>query len=85
MKNLQKGACEVKEKQSGLEMNENEVELVPPLKQKKPRRTSKRFIATKKGEGEREKETLKTQSVGVKYVKMENQKTVLIHLTWTPG
>jgi hypothetical protein len=48
----------VKEKQSGLEMNENEVELVPPLKQKKPRRTSKRFIATKKGEGEREKETL---------------------------
>ncbi len=58
MKNLQKGACEVKEKQSGLEMNENEVELVPPLKQKKPRRTSKRFIATKKGEGEREKETL---------------------------
>jgi hypothetical protein len=58
MKNLQKGPCEVKEKQSGLEMNENEVELVPPLKQKKPRRTSKRFIATKKGEGEREKETL---------------------------
>ncbi len=48
----------MKEKQSGLEMNENEVELVPPLKQKKPRRTSKRFIATKKGEGEREKETL---------------------------
>jgi len=48
----------VKEKQSGLEMNENEVELVPPLEQKKPRRTRKRFIATKKGEGEREKETL---------------------------
>jgi hypothetical protein len=58
LKNLQKGPCEVKEKQYGLEMNENEVELVPPLEQKKPRRTRKRFIATKQGEGEREKETL---------------------------
>ncbi len=48
----------MKEKQSGLEMNENKVELVPPVEQKKPRRTRKRFIATKQGEGEREKETL---------------------------